>query len=239
VAHEVRNPLNAITGAAHYLATEYPDDETIQKFTSLIKRQSHHVDQVASDILHAARPLRLNRTRVDLDAVVEQALASLDEGVRNQRIEVERRSGPGSAVLQADEVQIEQAVYNVLKNAVEAMPEGGRLTVMTGRDDRTGMVTVSVQDTGCGIPMDERERIFDAFYTTKARGTGLGLSIVEGVLKNHGGSVVVEHPEGQATGTRIVLRIPAGAPPDRGPASAFPRQVRVVAPDMPRPQRKG
>jgi len=239
VAHEVRNPLNAITGAAHYLATEYPDDETIQKFTSLIKRQSHRVDQVASDILHAARPLRLNRTRVDLAAVVEQALASLDEGVRSQRIEVERRSGPGSAVLQADEVQIEQAVYNILKNAVEAMPEGGRLTVMTGRDDRTGMVTVSVQDTGCGIPMDERERIFDAFYTTKARGTGLGLSIVEGVLKNHGGSVVVEHPEGQATGTRIVLRIPAGAPPDRGPASAFPRQVRVVAPDMPRPQRKG
>lgn len=239
VAHEVRNPLNAITGAAHYLATEYPDDETIQKFTSLIKRQSHRVDQVASDILHAARPLRLNRTRVDLDAVVEQSLVSLDETVRQQRIEVDVRPGAGGAVLQADEVQIEQAVYNVLKNAVEAMPDGGRLTVVTGRDDRTGTVTVSVQDTGCGIPPDERERIFEAFYTTKARGTGLGLSVVEGVLKNHGGSVVVEHPEGQATGTRIVLRLPPGDHQDRGPGSPLLRQPRVIAPAPHSPQTGG
>ena len=207
VAHEVRNPLNAITGAAHYLATEYPADETIQKFTDLIKRQSLRVDQVASDILHAARPLRLNRTNVHLDAVVEQSLAALRDTIDEQGVAIKRERRVAAPPVQADEVQIEQAVYNVLKNAVEAMPDGGTLTVETWWDAQAGSVNVAVQDTGCGIQPEDRERIFDAFFTTKAQGTGLGLSIVEGVIKNHGGSIAVE-PPAVGTGTRIVLGFP-------------------------------
>ncbi|MBS1243058.1 MAG: signal transduction histidine kinase, nitrogen specific, NtrB, partial [Nitrospirae bacterium] len=127
VAHEVRNPLNAINGAAHFLATEYAGDEIIQKFTSLIKRQSGRVDQVASDILYAAKPLRLTRTSVDVDAVVDQVLASLQEEIRGQGISVERHDDPDLPRLQADELQIEQALTNIIQNAVESMPRGGTL----------------------------------------------------------------------------------------------------------------
>ncbi|MDA8099160.1 MAG: ATP-binding protein [Nitrospiraceae bacterium] len=219
IAHEVRNPLNAITGAAHFLATEYPGDETIQKFTSLIKRQSHRVDQVASDILHAARPLRLNLTSVSVDTVVEQALASLRDMPDRQRIVIERTAGAIIPRVQVDELQIEQAVYNVLKNAVEAMPDGGRLRIGTSWEEETGRITVRIQDSGSGIKPADRNRVFQAFYTTKDSGTGLGLSIVEGVLKNHGGTIEIEQPDGG--GTIVTLRIPArsvgkdGSPPQR------------------------
>jgi len=208
VAHEVRNPLNAINGAAHFLATEHPDDETIQKFTSLIKRQSRRVDQVASDILYAAKPLRLTRTSVNLDALMDQVIASLQDTVREQRITVVRKSDPTLTRLQADELQIEQALTNIIRNALEAMPRGGTLTIGTEADAEGGWTRISVQDTGCGILSEERDRIFQAFYTTKTNGTGLGLSIVEGVLRNHGGKIFVEQPVG--AGTRIVLCLPAG-----------------------------
>lgn len=236
VAHEVRNPLNAITGAAHYLAAEYASDETIQKFTSLIKRQSDRVDQVASDILHASRPLRLNRTRVDVAGVVDQAINALEDRIREQGIAVERRSDTVPVETQGDEVQIEQAVFNIIKNAVEAMPGGGVLRVETARNAQDRWITIAVEDSGCGIQAGDRERIFEAFYTTKANGTGLGLSIVEGVLKNHGGTISIERPERQ--GTRIVLRFPAAAagdtaPSTGGPVAAVPRTKRIASSPQP------
>jgi signal transduction histidine kinase len=207
VAHEVRNPLIAISGAAHFLAAEYPNDETVLKFTSLIKRQSLRVDQVASDILHAAKPLRPDRTSVAIDGVVDQALGSLRGVLEEQGIALERKVDVSVPAIQADELQIEQAVNNVLKNAVEAMPGGGRLRVVTAWDQAEGKVRISIEDTGPGIQPEDRERIFHAFFTTKRQGTGLGLSIVEGVLKNHGGSIKVDQPGDQ--GTRITLSFPA------------------------------
>jgi signal transduction histidine kinase len=213
VAHEVRNPLNAINGAAHFLESEYTGDEIIQKFTSLIKRQSRRVDQVASDILFAAKPLRLTRTGVDLDIVVDQVLAALQEPIREQGIMVTRRGDPALPRLQADELQIEQALTNIISNAVEAMPRGGTLSIGTEKDTGEGWLRISVQDTGTGIQPEERERIFQAFYTTKTKGTGLGLSIVEGVLKNHGGKISIEQPDGG--GTRVVLSLPVSG--DAGP----------------------
>lgn len=206
VAHEVRNPLNAINGAAHFLESEYTGDEIIQKFTSLIKRQSRRVDQVASDILFAAKPLRLTRASVDLDVVVDQVLAALQEPIREQGIMVTRSGEPALPRLQADELQIEQALTNIISNAVEAMPRGGTLSIGAQKDAGEGWLRISVQDTGSGIPPEERERIFQAFYTTKTKGTGLGLSIVEGVLKNHGGKISIEQPDGG--GTRVVLCLP-------------------------------
>jgi signal transduction histidine kinase len=239
VAHEVRNPLNAITGAAHYLASEYPDDETIQKFTSLIKRQSLRVDQVASDILHAARPLRLNRTNVNVNGVVEQVLGSLHTMIEGQRIAVECSLASTVPGILADEFQIEQAVYNVIRNAVEAMPDGGTLSVRTTGDTEQGSVRIIVQDTGPGIAPANRERIFETFFTTKSQGTGLGLSIVEGVLKNHGGTISVEQPAGG--GTRITVNLPGsrggspGTSGDRPPLpegpSSLPRGPASERPD--------
>jgi len=228
VAHEVRNPLNAINGAAHFLATEYAGDEIIQKFTSLIKRQSGRVDQVASDILYAAKPLRLARTSVDVNAVMDQVLASLQEEIREQGISVKRHADPERPRLQADELQIEQALTNIIQNAVESMPRGGTLSISTTEETGGGWLRISVQDTGSGILPRDRDHIFQAFYTTKTKGTGLGLSIVEGVLKNHGGKIFIEQPEG--AGTRVVLCLPVRG--DTGGAG----QVKPESVPSPRPE---
>jgi len=156
--------------------------------------------------------LRLTRTSVDVDAVVDQALASLQDEIRGQGISVQRHGDPGLPRLQADELQIEQALTNIIQNAVESMPRGGTLSISTTEDTGGGWLRISVQDTGSGILPRDRDHIFEAFYTTKPRGTGLGLSIVEGVLKNHGGKIFIEQPEG--VGTRIVLCLPALADAD-------------------------
>lgn len=206
IAHEVRNPLNAIAGAVHYLAAEYDGDETIRKFTDLIRRQTLRLNQVASDILNAARPMRLSRTSVNVNAVLYQALAPLRELIQLQGITVEDECRRDLPPIRADELQIEQALHNILRNAVEAMPEGGVLRIASRASRDHGWLDIVVQDSGPGIPEEDRERIFQSFYTTKSGGTGLGLSIVQGVLKNHGGEISLDRPaEG---GARVVIRLP-------------------------------
>ncbi len=208
VAHEVRNPLNAITGAAHFLAEEYAGDPTLQKFVSLIKRQAVRVNQVASDLLYVSKPLRTRFTPININAVLDQALDALCEQLKDQHVSVVYDLSPAMPLIEADELQIEQVLHNLLRNAVEAMPEGGTLQLGTalGAD---GKAVISIQDTGPGIPEEDRDRIFQSFYTTKIKGTGLGLTIVQRVLKNHGGEIVVEQPE--AGGTRVVVRLPVAA----------------------------
>jgi signal transduction histidine kinase len=206
VAHEVRNPLNAITGAAHYLSTEYANDDTLQKFTSLIKRQATRVNQVASDLLYVSKPLGIQLTAVNINAMIDQSLDSLSEQLRGQNIEVGRDLKPDIPSIQADELQIEQALHNILRNAVEAMAEGGSLRLSTALAQGGSIVEIRIEDTGHGIPEHDRERIFQSFFTTKIKGTGLGLTIVQRVLKNHGGEIVIEQPA--TGGTRVLIQLP-------------------------------
>lgn len=206
VAHEVRNPLNAITGAAHYLSTEYADDEMLLQFTSLIKRQATRVNQVASDLLYVSKPLRTRLAPVNINAVLGQSLDSLGEMLHDHHIAVVQSLAPDLPTLQADDLQLEQALYNVFRNAVEAMTEGGTLRIETILAAGGGSVEIRIQDNGHGIPEHDRERIFQSFFTTKIKGTGLGLTIVQRVIKSHGGEIVIEHP--MVGGTTVVLRIP-------------------------------
>jgi signal transduction histidine kinase len=206
VAHEVRNPLNAITGAAHYLSTEYEDDETLQKFTNLIKRQATRVNQVASDLLYVSKPLGIRLAAVNINALLDQSLDPLREQLRNQNIEVVRELKPDIPLIQADELQIEQALHNILRNAVEAMAGGGTLRLSTVVAQDRSILEIRIEDTGHGIPEHDRERIFQSFFTTKIKGTGLGLTIVQRVLKNHGGEIIIEQPA--TGGTRVLVQLP-------------------------------
>ncbi len=218
VAHEVRNPLNAITGAAHYLAMEHAGDDTLQKFTSLIKRQAIRVNQVASDLLYVSKPLRTQFSPVQINAVLDQALDSVCEQLRAEHINVILDMAPDIPTLQVDEVQIEQAIQNLLRNAVEAMPGGGTLRISSALSSGGSTVEIRIQDTGHGIAAQDRERIFQSFFTTKIRGTGLGLTIVQRVLKNHRGEITVEQPE--KGGTLVRLQLPVQVPgrsPDANP----------------------
>ena len=226
VAHEVRNPLNAITGAAHYLGTEYAGDETVLKFTDLIKRQAVRVNQVASDLLYVSKPIRTRMATVNVNAVFDQALGSLCEQLRDQNIAVAQDPRRDLPLIQADELQIEQALHNILRNAIEAMSGGGSLRTSTTVSDDGAWVEIRIQDTGDGIKGQDRKRVFQSFFTTKIKGTGLGLTIVQRVLKNHGGEIVLEQPE--TGGTRALVRLPVGN--ECGVRSAPDNGIRGQAP---------
>jgi PAS domain S-box-containing protein len=218
VAHEVRNPLNAIIGAAHFLSTEHAGDETLQKFTKLIERQASRVDQVASDLLYVSKPLRAQPATVQVNGVIGQSLDSLRGQLRSLHIDVSLDLAPDLPCIKADEGQIEQAFQNLIRNAVEAMPEGGTLTISTTlAPGGCRALDIRIQDTGHGIPERDRERIFQSFFTTKTKGTGLGLTIVQRVLKIHGGEIIMEQPDGG--GTVALVRLPVSSTLSSGPTA--------------------
>jgi PAS domain S-box-containing protein len=206
VAHEVRNPLNAITGAAHFLSSEYKSDDTLQKFTSLIKRQATRLNQVASDLLYMSKPMRTGFSSVNANAILDQSMDSLCEQLHDQNIKLISDLAPDLPLIQADELQLDQVFQNVLRNAVEAMPGGGTLRLSTLKPSAGDRIEIRIEDTGHGIAEIDRDRIFQSFFTTKTKGTGLGLTIVQRVLKNHNGHILIEQPE--TGGTRVVLLIP-------------------------------
>jgi signal transduction histidine kinase len=147
---------------------------------------------------------------VQINAVLDQALDSVCEQLRAEHINVILDMAPDIPTLQADEVQIEQAIQNLLRNAVEAMPGGGTLRISSTLSPNNSTVEIRIQDTGHGIAEQDRERIFQSFFTTKIRGTGLGLTIVQRVLKNHGGEITLEQPE--KGGTLVLVQLPVQAP---------------------------
>ncbi|HTG01818.1 MAG TPA: ATP-binding protein [Nitrospirota bacterium] len=206
VAHEVRNPLNAIIGAAHFLSQEHGGDDTVHNFTALIKRQANRVNQVASDLLYVSKPPRAQLTSMCVNAVIDQSVEGLCELIRDQHINVITNLSRDLPLIRADELQIEQAVQNIIRNAIEAMSHGGSLWITTELTAGGASVEIAIQDTGQGIPEQDRERVFQSFFTTKIKGTGLGLTIVQRVLKHHGGEIRMEHPK--TGGTRVVLRLP-------------------------------
>ena len=136
---------------------------------------------------------------------MEQSLETLCAQMRAQSVTVQNGMTAQLPFIQADELQIEQAILNILKNAVEAMPDGGVLQVSTAAAGGGG-VNIRIQDSGHGIAEEDRERIFQSFFTTKIKGTGLGLAIVQRVVKNHGGDIHIEPPE--EGGTRVLMRLP-------------------------------
>jgi len=219
VAHEIRNPLNAIRGSVELLRDirgPVADDEA--KLYGLVIRESDRLSNLVRDILHYGRPDRGSRSRVDLIPLVSEVAAivrhhpSLVEG-----IEVETAGSAGS--IEADPEQIKQAVLNLAVNAVEAIEDGGRVTIMAvagtefaERDiegDPAREVAVVVEDTGCGIDGDAVADLTKPFATTKKGGTGLGLAIVDRIVQSHGGRIEVRGERG--VGTRFVLYFPTDA----------------------------
>lgn len=220
VAHEVRNPLNAITGAAHFLSSEYKSDDTLQKFMSLIKRQATRLNRVASDLLYMSKPMRPGFSLVNANAILDQSLDALCEQLHDQNIKVITELSPDIPLIQADELQLDQVFQNVLRNGVEAMPRGGTLRISSLKPAGGDRIEIRIQDTGHGIAEKDRDRIFQSFFTTKTKGTGLGLTIVQRVLKTHNGHIVIEQPD--IGGTRVILHLPCAQQNGAGMGIAAP-----------------
>jgi signal transduction histidine kinase len=216
LAHEIGTPMGVIRGHAEALEGAV-EGERAQWRLRTIRTQIDRISEIIQALLNIARPRELVRVPVDLGEVVETSLAFLSEKLGRRGVEVERSLGRVPEVL-GDPDKLQQLFLNLFLNAIDAMPDGGTLSVRLRR--KAAGVEVAITDTGLGIPPEDLEHVFEPFYTTKpaGRGSGLGLVVVRGIVADHGGTIELTSETGRGTCFQIFL--PAGPlAPDR-PADA-------------------
>jgi two-component system NtrC family sensor kinase len=205
VAHEINNPMAIIRGNAELIQMELPPDSSTQEEVAIITRQVGRVERIVANLLRFAREERKEIVTGSVNAILDEIIAQLKHQISMEGIDLEKRYDPEIPEIEGDLDQLRQVFTNLLLNAVQAMPEGGRLTVATGFRDEEGVIEVCVSDTGCGITAEEIDRIFNPFFTTKSGGTGLGLSVSYGIVQSHGGNITVESREGEGSRFRVAL----------------------------------
>ncbi|MGI6294851.1 MAG: GAF domain-containing protein [Armatimonadota bacterium] len=204
IAHELRNPLSSIKGAAQYLSNEYADEEAIVEFLGIIVDEVNGLNKLTTEFLEYGRPMQLELKPVSLNSVVNKTLQLMNVHLKNNNVGVQTQLDETIPQIKADEGKLDQVLRNIIINSLQAMPEGGLLTVKTGRAPAGGAY-VTVADNGTGISADKLERIFVPFFTTKTKGTGLGLSVVHKIIENHGGTIEVNSETDKGSTFTIVL----------------------------------
>ena len=209
VAHEINNPLGSVLLYADILRKETPEDDAQQKEDlDMIIREATRCKTIVNDLLNFSRQNEVMAQETDLNELLEELAAELGKQEFYEQVNIVSKLDPGLPNIQADPLQLRQVFVNLMNNAAEAMPGGGRLTLRTRKGPSAGFVTVDVEDTGIGISEENMKKIFTPFFTTKpiGKGTGLGLAIIYGIVKMHRGQIGVQSEPGQGTRFTITLR---------------------------------
>ena len=220
MAHEIKNPLSAIKTFAQYLPEKYADPAFREKFFRIVQAEIDRINDIVKELSDFAKPAPLELQPVRVAELVDDTLSLLSNQCLKQGVEVKRSYDEDGLLVQADPQQMKQMLLNLLFNSLEAMPDGGRLEVITKPNRH--YLTLRIADTGCGITSEHQQQVWNPFFTTKERGTGLGLPIVKGVVERHGGQITICSMPGQ--GTKVELNLPLAAGPSRG------RQPQPVSP---------
>ncbi len=208
VAHEIRNPLGSIKGAAQYLKSEVSTSEQ-RELLDVIVEGTDRLNNVVSKFLDYARPYQLNLKRHNIDIIVKKVISIIAANKLVEAITIIQELDDNLPEAEADEQQFMQVILNIALNAIESMPRGGVLTFCTAfeKSDAGSEISVTIRDTGKGIAKDNLKDIFKPFFTTKERGVGLGLAICQKIIKEHGGSIRVKSTPD--LGTEFVIRLKA------------------------------
>jgi two-component system sensor histidine kinase PilS (NtrC family) len=223
IAHEIRNPLASISGSIQVLAAELDLDPVNGSLMEIVLRETDRLNALISDFLDFARPAQARPEVVDANLLLDETIEMVRHSLPPEpRVDLRRDFAP-EAFLRADSGQLRQVFLNLLLNAVQAMPRGGRIDVATRRvppaPEQGGAeaIEIEVADTGAGIGPEVLENIFDPFFTTKESGTGLGLPVAYRIVENHGGRIAVDSEPGR--GSRFVVVLPVRREP---PAAETP-----------------
>jgi signal transduction histidine kinase len=193
LAHEIRNPLGSIKGAAQYLRSELSAGDH-QKLLDVIIEEVDRLNSVVSQFLNYAKPYTLKLKTQDVNQVIEKAISVIEASPRSDNVVIEKELRPDLPLVHIDAEQLVQVILNIAFNAIEAMQEGGTIIFRTSKISSGDgeAIGISIRDTGKGIKKEEMKNIFKPFFTTKERGVGLGLAISQKIIKNHGGHIKVK-----------------------------------------------
>jgi PAS domain S-box-containing protein len=209
VAHEIGNPLNSLHIHLQLMERKLrkaPVElrESLTESLDVARQEIERLDSIIQQFLGAIRPARLNLQRENINALVQESVAFLQNEIRDRNILVEQELRSDLPLLEVDRNQLKQAFYNVIKNAFQAMQQDGLLSIRTDLED--DWVAISFADSGGGISPESMSKIFEPYFTTKTSGTGLGLLIVRRIVQEHGGEIDLVSDEGK--GLVFTIRLP-------------------------------
>jgi len=205
IAHQINNPLANIILYSQIHREEVDDEET-KKVLEIIEEEASLASKVVQGLLDFSRYREFKREAVQINEVIRKMLNILKPQLQYKNIKLELNLDENLPEIQGDSAKLLDAFINIATNAIDAMKEGGRLSIRTGKSD--GKVVVEIADTGMGIPEEHLSKIFDPFFTTKevGKGTGLGLYITYSIINKHGGEIEVESKVGK--GTKFTIYLP-------------------------------
>jgi two-component system sensor histidine kinase HydH len=191
LAHDIKTPLVAIGGFSRLVQKKLSEGDPNREKLEIVVRETERLENMLKEVLDFSRPLELKKEKEDVNRVVEQALSMVEEVARGQKVKLENRPSPGLPEASVDKMRMEQVMINLLVNAIQATPEGGTVSVSTSLNRDS--VGIHVSDCGCGIPDENKQKIFIPFFSTKKEGSGMGLPIVKKVVEAHRGRLEIEN----------------------------------------------
>ncbi|MCW5983280.1 MAG: hypothetical protein KIT09_34635 [Bryobacteraceae bacterium] len=205
VAHEIKNPLNAMALHLEILKAKLSEPGLVDSELSVIEREIARLDRVVKTFLDFTRPYELRIDTVDLVNLMGEILALVEPEAARARVETKLRHWGPPALIRADHDLLKQGILNVVVNAIEAMPDGGELAISVAREQDDHLLTIS--DQGSGIPPQVRDKVFNLYFTTKPEGTGIGLAMTFRVIHLHNAAIDFTSEDGK--GTTFLMRFPA------------------------------
>lgn len=203
LAHEIKNPLNAIGGAAVYINKNY-QGSLIEEFTGIISDEASRINKLTTTLLGFAKPRAQEMTPNDLNEIIDSTLTLLKEEARSHAIILHTSLDSNLTPVSCDLNQIKQILINLIINAFDAIGNNGEIAIAT--TVKKGKIILTVRDNGVGISPEHTDHVFNPFYTTKTRGTGLGLAISKKIAREHQGDLLLESVEGQGSTFTLILQ---------------------------------
>jgi two-component system sensor histidine kinase AtoS len=218
LAHEIRNPLSSIKTFVQLLPKKIERPGFLEKFQRTVPRELNRINQLVEDLLDLARAPKYQFKKTSIKSLLEQTVNVIGEELQANRIYCQLEISSDMPPVRVDASQLSKAFHNLMRNAVQAMPTGGELSIKAFyktndpddghiTTDRNDKITIVFQDTGPGISAENIKDIFNPFFTTKEKGTGLGLAITHKVITEHGGNVEIKSREGE--GSHFIIHLPA------------------------------
>jgi two-component system NtrC family sensor kinase len=206
LAHEINNPIGNVVGYAKLLLRDASFVGKQRERLEIISEQAERAADIVKELLNYSRRQELKKERISINSIIDKVIRLVSPQTEKNNIEIIRRLGD-VPYIKADPRQIEQVMFNIILNAIQAIGSDGKVNIKTS-ETTDGFIEVRIEDTGPGIPEEYIRKIFDPFFTTKPvnKGTGLGLSVCMGIIREHKGSIEVESEYGK--GAAFIIKLP-------------------------------